>query len=155
MISHYVLLYNIFCYIINRFFFFTSEIFVGINIGQRRQRVRSALRTDGYSLGKYILSNILRANLILALGARRSGERSVTLDHVLDSSDLLQCIDVLRIVSQELLVLLQHLYEPVTRTRLELSRIYLSGEFEERSRILAEVVDVEHCLSKKIVDNVT
>jgi len=43
-------------------------------------------------------------------------------------------------------MLLDALDEPVTRRRLELSRINFPGELEEGPRVLPEVVDVEHRL---------
>ena len=40
--------------------------------------------------------------------------------------------------------------EPVARRGLELTRVDLTGELEERTRIFPEVVDVEHGLKTKL-----
>ena len=52
---------------------------------------------------------------VLATLARGRGERAVALDDTLDASLLFQCVDVLSVVAQKLVLLLQQPDEPVGR----------------------------------------
>lgn len=53
------------------------------------------------------------------------GLYTVTLNNLLDSRHLLQCIDILRVVSQQPSLLIQHWDEPVTWRRLKLAWVNL------------------------------
>lgn len=59
---------------------------------------------------------------------------------------LFECVNVLCVVSEQGPVFLDAFDEPVTRRRLELSRINFPGKLEKGTRVLPEVVDVEHRL---------
>ena len=73
----------------------------------------------------------------------------MTLNDIVDTSNLLQSVNVLGVVPQELPMFFYGSDEPVARRRLELTRVNLPGEFEEGPRIFPEVVDVEHSLGEK------
>lgn len=49
---------------------------------------------------------------------------------------------------------LKKLYEPMAGTRLKFARVDVTGEPEERSGVLTEVADVEHCLRIREVGEV-
>ena len=59
---------------------------------------------------------------------------------------LLECVNVLRIISEQSSVILDALDEPVARRRLELAGINFARKFEERSGIFTKVMYVEHRL---------
>ena len=61
-------------------------------------------------------------------------------------SHLFQCVNVLRVVSQELAMLLDASDELVTGTWTELPWIDFSSKLEEGPRIFAEIVNVKHSL---------
>ena len=67
-------------------------------------------------------------------------------DHTLNVNRLLQCVNVLRVVTQQFAVTLHQFDKLVTDARLELARIDLFGELVERTLVFAKVVDVEHRL---------
>lgn len=72
--------------------------------------------------------------------------RTMAFDHIFNTSNLFQCVDILRIISQELLLLVQHFDEPMAGAGFKLSRIYLACEFVEWPGILSKVSNVEHRL---------
>lgn len=61
-----------------------------------------------------------------------------------NARNMLQRVDVLRVVSQEQTFLVQQSHEVVTRRRVKLPRIQLFGQFEEWLRFLTEIGYLEH-----------
>ena len=104
------------------------------------------LSLDDNYLSKDFLFDFISLDFQRTFSACCSREGSVTLNHSLKSSNLLQCVNVLGVVPQESVLLLDVSDEPVTRWRLELSWIYLAGKLEEGARVLAEVTYVKHSL---------
>lgn len=129
----------------------TSEIIIWTDFSQRGQSVGPTFRTNRNSLSEYIFPNVFSADLIFAFRTGSCSERAVAFDDVFNASDLFECINILGIISQQFLVFFQHFDEPVTGARLELPGVDFPSEFEKRTRILAEVIDVEHCLEHSYV----
>lgn len=71
---------------------------------------------------------------------------TMAFDYIFDTGNLLKRIDVLRIISQELFLLVQHFDESVARTRFKLPGIYFTSKFVKRPGILTKVIDIEHSL---------
>ena len=70
----------------------------------------------------------------------------MTLDDILNSRNLFECVNVLREVPKKFSVTLDTSYEFVTWRGLELAGVDLPGELEEWSRVFLEILNVEHCL---------
>ena len=63
----------------------------------------------------------------------------MTLDHILNPGHLLQSVNILGVVPQQLALPLHRPDELVAGGGLELTRVNLSGKFEERPGILPTV----------------
>ena len=70
----------------------------------------------------------------------------MTLDDVLNARHLFQRVDVLGVIPQQFLPALQRSNKLVTRRGLELTRVNLTGELEERPGIFLEIMNIKHRL---------
>lgn len=62
---------------------------------------------------------------------------------MIDSSDSLECVDILGVMTQQKTLFLKKFYKVVRWCRLEGTRIELLGEFEEWLRIFTEILELK------------